>query len=144
MQRKEKAASLFNNGYNCAQSVAGAFEDELKAEKYTLINIAKGFGGGMGKMQETCGAVAGSVMVLSSLIEAKTTEEEEKLNQNIRNFFEQFTEHNGALSCKNLIPYNLRDEDERQKAHEEKVFEIQCTKYVETAVEIVEKILHKK
>ncbi len=39
------------------------FADDLKFSKELAQKLAAGFGGGMGKQQETCGAVTGAIMV---------------------------------------------------------------------------------
>src|SRR5512145_59908 len=63
--KTEKAIETFRGGYNCAQAVLTAYSDELKFDREMAINVSCGFGGGMGRMQEKCGAVTGSFMVLS-------------------------------------------------------------------------------
>ena len=65
MKRQDKAVKYFNEGYNCAQSVVLSFQDVLSADNETIVNIASGFGGGMGRLQKTCGALTGSFMVIS-------------------------------------------------------------------------------
>ena len=63
--RTEKAAETFNTGCNCAQAVLSSFDDILNKEKDELLAVSSGFGGGMGKLQNTCGAVTGAFMVFS-------------------------------------------------------------------------------
>lgn len=63
--REEKAIEPFRAGLNCAQAVLAAYSDDLNFDKNLALNISCGFGGGMGRIQETCGAVTGSFMVLS-------------------------------------------------------------------------------
>ena len=50
MSKKEKAMSLFKEGYNCSQSVFGAFAEELGLDFETALKISSSFGGGMGRM----------------------------------------------------------------------------------------------
>ncbi|NBK21632.1 MAG: C_GCAxxG_C_C family protein [Spirochaetia bacterium] len=63
----EKAKSLNENGYNCAQAVACAFLDQVDIDEKTLFAILEGFGGGMGGREATCGAVSGAVAIASLL-----------------------------------------------------------------------------
>ncbi len=58
MNKREKAESLFREGYNCAQSVILAFSDELPLDEDTLAKLASSFGAGMGRLREVCGAVS--------------------------------------------------------------------------------------
>jgi C_GCAxxG_C_C family probable redox protein len=62
--KKEKTIDAFRKGFNCSQAVLSSFSPDLGLEKETALKIACGFGAGMAKLQETCGAVTGAVMVL--------------------------------------------------------------------------------
>ena len=62
---KEKAAAakaLFMEGYNCSQAVVGAWAEDI-GQPFGEVGHA-GFGGGIGRMREVCGAFTGAVMVL--------------------------------------------------------------------------------
>lgn len=65
MSRREQAVALFMEGYNCAQSLAGAFADAAGMDQRVMLKLASSFGGGMGRLREVCGAVSGSLMILS-------------------------------------------------------------------------------
>ena len=58
-ERSARAKELFLSGYNCAQSVLIAFSDMTGFDEKTSAMVASGFGGGMGRMREVCGAVSG-------------------------------------------------------------------------------------
>ncbi len=51
--------------FNCAQSVALPFCDELGIDKETVAKAMEGFGGGMGGYNLTCGALSAAVFVTS-------------------------------------------------------------------------------
>ena len=57
--KAEKAINYFKAGYNCAQSVVAAFKDDMGFDENLALEISVGFGGGMGRLQEKCGAVTG-------------------------------------------------------------------------------------
>ncbi len=57
------ALNLHRKGFNCAQSVALPFCDELGVDKETVLKGLEGFGAGMGDMNHTCGALSGAVFV---------------------------------------------------------------------------------
>ena len=64
MDRCAIAYEYHKAGYNCAQSVAGAFEDLTGLTKEQLMALAGGFGGGVGgSHEELCGAVSGGVLL---------------------------------------------------------------------------------
>ncbi len=54
----EQAVTNHNKGYNCAQSVACAFVNEVTMEEKTLFKVAEALGRGMGNMEGTCGAIS--------------------------------------------------------------------------------------
>ena len=64
MTRGEKAKEYFLQGYNCSQSVAMAFSDLIGMDEAQIARAVCGFGGGIGRMREVCGAFTGAVMVL--------------------------------------------------------------------------------
>ena len=65
--RRERAMELFEEGYNCAQSVFLAFEDLHGIEHHTAAALSSSFGGGMGRLREVCGAVSGMFMTAGVL-----------------------------------------------------------------------------
>ena len=67
MTRKEQAVALFMEGANCAQAICGAFADLMGMDKKTACRLSAGFGGGMARQREVCGAVSGMVMVAGAL-----------------------------------------------------------------------------
>ena len=58
-EKQTEAAELFLQGYNCAQSVCGAFARELDMEKELLLDMSAAFGGGFARTRNLCGAVSG-------------------------------------------------------------------------------------
>ena len=60
--RSAVARQKFLAGYNCAQAVLFSFCDDLGFDKDTALRLACGFGAGMARKQEVCGAVAGGIL----------------------------------------------------------------------------------
>lgn len=48
--RIEKAVELFKSGYNCSQSVVGAFADMYGFTEEQAFRMSASFGGGIGRM----------------------------------------------------------------------------------------------
>ena len=94
MNRKEAAAAMHQNKYNCCQAVVCAFEDVLDVDKETLFRIAEGFGAGMGGMQGTCGALIGAEMALG-LREYKGR----PIGARARSVYSDFAQRCGAVNC---------------------------------------------
>lgn len=63
----DRAYAAFFKGYNCCQSVAVAFADEMGMTEKQALQLSAGFGGGFGRMREVCGAFSGITLVLGAL-----------------------------------------------------------------------------
>ena len=55
-ERVRRAVELFTQGYNCSQSVVAAFADLYGMSHETALRVSASFGGGIGRMRQTCGA----------------------------------------------------------------------------------------
>jgi len=64
--KKETAVKKFLENYNCAQAVFYAFSDDLQFDKNAALKMACGFGAGMGRKEEVCGAVTGGIIVIGA------------------------------------------------------------------------------
>ena len=62
------ASSRFSEGFNCSQSVLVAFAPELGLDADAALRVSAAFGGGMGRLGDTCGAVTGALMAAGSQI----------------------------------------------------------------------------
>ena len=61
MRKAETAKKQFEKGFSCAPAVLSAYAEGLGLDEALALRIACGFGGGIGLMGKTCGAVAGAV-----------------------------------------------------------------------------------
>ena len=59
----EAAYQYFLRGYNCSQSVVAAFAPQLGLTEELALRLSSGFGAGVGRMREVCGAFCGVVTV---------------------------------------------------------------------------------
>ena len=62
-ERIQKAVALFKEGYNCSQSVVVAYADMYGFTREQALHMAASFGGGIGRMRETCGAACGMFLL---------------------------------------------------------------------------------
>ena len=100
------AKELFFKGYNCAQAVMCAFSDVTGYDIETSARMASSFGGGMGRMRQTCGAVSGAVMVLGIVKGYDDPEDYEAKKQHyalVREFADRFKEKNVSINCGELL-----------------------------------------
>ncbi len=105
MTRAEHAASLFNDGYNCAQAVAMAFSDLTGMDEKTSARIVSSYGGGMGRMREVCGAVSGMLMVVGILYGYDTPDQEKQMQLYtlVQQLAGQFRERTGSIICREIL-----------------------------------------
>ena len=96
--RKQIAAEKKRcNSHNCAQAILHTYADVAGISEEAAMNIAGAFGGGMGCMEGTCGALVGAGLVLGLANKDKI-----KSMKQMRQVMTKFQESNGATQCKLL------------------------------------------
>lgn len=106
MTKREEAERYFEEGYNCAQSVALAFIEYTGMKKEDLLRSVSGFGGGFGRMREVCGAVSGMTFVCGWIFGySKSDDVEGKKNvySYVQLLLGRFKEKNGSVVCRELL-----------------------------------------
>ncbi|MDD5067457.1 MAG: C-GCAxxG-C-C family protein [bacterium] len=104
--KMETATKKFLDGYNCAQAVFYSFCDELRFDKETALKTACGFGAGMGRKEEVCGAVSGGIMVLGARYgrgEKDQRSATELTYQKTHDLLDRFQEKHGTFICRKLL-----------------------------------------
>ena len=106
-ERVEKARRLFKEGgYNCCQAVVLAYNDVFGLEDELAASLSSGFGGGMGRMREVCGAVSGMVMLAGMIRPASDPSVKNWRTANyalVQEMAGEFKEINGSIVCKELL-----------------------------------------
>ena len=111
MTHAEKARELFMEGYNCSQSVVGAFAQELGMEKETAMKLASSFGAGMGRLREVCGTVSGMFLIAGlayGYSDPKAREEKAEHYKRIQTLAARFREKNGTIICRELLEKRMK------------------------------------
>ena len=106
MERGLAAEQRFRNGCNCAQAVLLAFSDRTGLDEAAAMRIASGFGGGMGRMREVCGAVSGMFMAAGMVLGEDGVpgrEEKRALYATIQELAARFRAENGSIICRELL-----------------------------------------
>ena len=104
-ERVQQAVQYFRQGYNCSQSVAMAFADLYGIEPETMARLAASFGGGIGRMRETCGAASGMFLLAGlQTTDGQADPQQKKHNyQTVQHLAAQFKHECGSLLCKELL-----------------------------------------
>mgnify|MGYP003321524984 CR=1 FL=1 len=105
-ERIEKAVELFKEGFNCSQSVVAAFADHYGFTREQALRMSASFGGGIGRMRETCGAACG-LFILAGLETGATIGADSAGKAAnyalVQELAEEFKKRNGALKCADLL-----------------------------------------
>ena len=145
MDKSELAVAKFVSGYNCAQSVFFAFCDDMGLDKDKALKIACGFGAGMGRKEEVCGAVTGGIMVIGAKYgrgENDTQKETEIVYAKTRELMNRFSQKYGSFICRQLLNGCDLSNDEGHRIYLENDYRNKiCKPCVQSVVEILEGIL---
>ena len=105
-ERIQKAVNFFKEGYNCSQSVVAAYADLYGFTHEQALHMAASFGGGIGRMRETCGAACG--MFLLAGLERCALEGADRGAKAanyalVQELADKFRKETGALRCADLL-----------------------------------------
>ena len=142
--RVKEAEDKFDLGFNCAQAVFSSYSEIFGVDESIALKIAGGFGGGMGKLQNKCGAVTGAFMLISLKIgfaKFDDLESKEKTTELIKKFNERFKEKFGTTICYKLLNCDLNTEEGLKYFEDKNMHETNCKAYVSEAAKIIEDII---
>lgn len=144
-EKSKKARDLFLEGYNCSQSVIGAFCEDFGIDFNTAMLLSSSFGGGMGGLREVCGALSGAFMVIGlkyGYADPKSTQEKAELYKKIKNIAEAFKEKYQTILCRELLAAQKLTVSSEPSLRTEKYYkERPCAVFVETAAELLDALL---
>jgi C_GCAxxG_C_C family probable redox protein len=143
--KSDIAEARFLRGYNCAQSIVYAFSDALQLDKDLGLKIACGFGAGMGRKQEVCGAVTGGIMVIGLRYGRGENDDRKATDlayEKVRELMDRFAGKYGTFSCRELLDKCELNTGEGQRQFKEKdLLHKVCAPCVASVAEILEDIL---
>ncbi len=107
----ERAKELFLSGYNCAQSVAGAFADEIGLPLERVLRLSQPFGAGFGRLREVCGTFSGMMFVVGELYgdALPNSENKAKIYGRVQELSARFRAANGAFLCRDILGPEFAD-----------------------------------
>ena len=138
--REERARKLFASGFNCAQSVLGAFCEDEGLDMETAMKLTTGFGGGV-RCCEICGAVTGAEMVIGlrrGVYGDKTLEQNMQCRAMAYEFIKAFKETNNFILCRELLGVDIRTPEDHNNEQVKVSHQKECPKLVASAVDILE------
>ncbi|RLD69543.1 MAG: hypothetical protein DRJ10_21415, partial [Bacteroidetes bacterium] len=139
-----KAKSLFEQGYNCCQSVFTAFATEKALDKNTCLKISADFAAGLGFYGKTCGAVVGAHMLIGLYHgHDKPTDEKKKahIKELTQKYRKQFEANHGSTICNELLDGDVSTSDGINEIRKKDYFKTKCPNFVEDSARILNKLL---
>lgn len=147
MDRCALAYQYHRQGYNCAQSVAGAFADLTGWPAERLFAAAGSFGGGYGgSHEEACGAVSGALLVLGILFphtEEGDMEAKREVYDAAKTFRQRFFGVFGHTRCADLLRARP-GASEKTPAARRLGITAHCDIMIVTSVELLEEFLRER
>ena len=137
MNTKEKALYHFREGYNCSQSVLMA----CAGESAMTVKAGAAFGGGMGRLQKTCGAVTGAYLWFGLAYGPDGTPGEDdkaRVYDRVKEFNRIFVDRNGSDLCSDLLGEDLNTREGRSNIASWGLSRKVCEKCITDAIEIIE------
>jgi C_GCAxxG_C_C family probable redox protein len=144
MSDVELAVDAFEGGLNCAQSMLATYGPRFGLERELALKLAGGFGGGIGHLGESCGAVTGALMVIGLKQGGTSVDGEgvqEKTYALIAKFLEEFKARRGSILCRELLGCDISTPQGLENARNKGLFEERCPNFVRASAEILEELL---
>lgn len=138
--RVQRAKELFHQGFNCSQSVVAACADIYGMDEQMALRVAASFGGGIGRMRQTCGAACG-MFLLAGLENGSAlpgdAEGKKKNYALVQDLAAKFKDENGSLICAELLGIAPKPQEPTPEARTEAYYKKRpCADMVASAVRI--------
>ena len=135
--KSEIAVELFKSGLNCSQSVAAAFADEINMDEDDIKRLTIGFGGGVGRLREVCGAVSGMTFIISALY---GDEGRASVYKRVQTVADEFKSATGSIVCRELLGIDADSETQPipEKRTDEYYKKRPCAELVGISAKILE------
>jgi C_GCAxxG_C_C family probable redox protein len=144
-KRSEIAVSKFSEGYNCTQSVFYSYCDAHGFDQNTALKMACGFGAGMGRKGEVCGAVTGGIIVIGAKYgrgERDDRTATELTYRKTRELMDRFEKKHGTFICRKLLHgCELTTEEGQKHIKDNNLMNRTCRPCVQSVVEILDSIM---
>jgi len=146
MTKSLEAKEEFSLGLNCSQAVLSQYAEQYDLDIETACKLATGFGGGMGRQANTCGALTSAYMVLGLEFGSISSHEKDKKNNTydkVKQISKEFESIHGSCECRGLLACDISTQAGQKQAREQHLHEKKCPKFVESVVVILDSMIEK-
>lgn len=140
----DKAASVFNQGFNCAQAVLKTCGEPQGLPCETALRVAGVFGGGLARTGQTCGAVTGALMALGlrySMVTPGDDAARQRAQGAGQEFLHRFQAKHGSVVCRDLLGCDISTPEGMARMRQEDLHHKVCEGLVRDAADLVQEIL---
>lgn len=141
MTHADNAEIIFKSGLNCCQAVLMAFAAEHGLSREEAMRLGSAFGGGMGGMGLTCGAVTGAFMVIGLKHPRRDRATAGPSTQLVQQFTQRFRQRNDSICCRELLGQDISTPEGNTAAREAGLFQTLCPRLVRDAADILEQLV---
>ena len=142
MNPVDKTLDLVGNGLNCSQAILAAFGEQFGVDLEKAKKLGRPFGGGMGHLALTCGAITGAIMVLGlARNDAEEPLAREEAFESVRELMQRFEERHGTSVCKKLLGADMSTAEGMKKIQQDKLTQRLCPVFIRSSAEILLKLL---
>jgi C_GCAxxG_C_C family probable redox protein len=140
--KSRRAFERFLTDHNCCQSILEIFGPEYGLDEDTALRLGTGFGGGMGRMGEICGAVTGAFLALGLKYgdPRANNEAKDRTYDVVREFTKRFAARHGSIQCRKLLGCDIGTPEGMAEAKNKDLFNTLCATFVRDAAEILEEL----
>ena len=119
--------------------------DDLQFDRDCALKLACGFGAGMGRKQQVCGAVTGGIIIIGLQYgrgERDDRKATEQTYKKTRDLMDRFESQHGTFICRQLLNgCELMTEEGQRTFKENDLMNKTCKEYVRSVVQILQEIL---
>ena len=142
IEAAERAVKLFDSDFNCAEAVLLALSQEFNQVTSAIPRIATGFGAGISRTGQICGALNGAIMAIGlqqGRDKAMEKEERNATYADVRKMLNAFCRKFGSIECKGLTRCDLRTSKGQGKYRKQELRKTLCSEFVSWCADYVAK-----
>ncbi len=140
----KNAKAFAAEGFLCSEAVLLALSKTIGVENNIIPRIATGFGGGIGRHGEICGALSGAIMGLGLHFgrdhPSETAEDQSPYDYShviVNHFITRF----GYIRCKDILGLDISCEEGVNQYRQDKLWETKCRDIIKIAAGLAYDVL---